>query len=60
MKKLIAYAGRDEMERLRKAKKVRAYELFGIGWDTWRIAKLMNIPEAEAVRLVALGRKVAA
>lgn len=50
---MIPYAGYDPNEGRRGVTKgVTAYELFGLGYDTMRIAKRLGISEAKALKLV--------
>lgn len=43
-------------EALRLQRCKRAYELFKLGWDTVKIAKLMHVTEALAEKYVTTGR----
>lgn len=43
-----------EAMRLQRCK--RAYELFKLGWDTVKIAKLMHVSEGRAEKYVTIGR----
>ena len=40
--------------RLQRCK--RAYELFKLGWDTGKIARLMHLTEGRAEKFVTIGR----
>ncbi|TGR83029.1 hypothetical protein EN866_34435 [Mesorhizobium sp. M2D.F.Ca.ET.223.01.1.1] len=60
---LVEYAGKDrddepfsESQTRQANRREKIYDLFGLGYDTHSIAKMVNISESTALRLLTIER----